>query len=108
MISPFWYIYDGCIYYSEWARWDKPEQKRTLKKLSLSDGSITELYQPVIVESGDCVLREVRTRNDAAMSYEICDKTTGHREYWIAQADENGKWSGKNYGKPTSGSFRIH
>ncbi len=95
MISPFWYIYDGCIYYSEWARWDKPEQKRTLKKLSLSDGSITELYQPVIVESGDCVLREVRTRNDAAMSYEICDKTTGHREYWIAQADENGKWSGK-------------
>lgn len=94
-IGPFWYVCDGCIYYSEWARQDIFGKARTLKKLSLSDGSITDVYQPVIGENKDCFLGDARMRNDGTMAYEIYDKEGKHKEYWIAQANENGEWNGK-------------
>ncbi len=94
-IGPFWYVCDGCIYYSEWARQDIFRKEHTLKKLSLSDGSITELYQPATGKNKDYFLGDVRTRNDGAMVYEIYDKEGKHREYWFAQADENGEWNGQ-------------
>jgi len=92
-IGPFWYVCDGCIYYSEWARQDIFAKAHTLKKLSLSDGSVTDVYQPV--KNKDYFLGDVRTRNDGAMAYELYDKEGNHKEYWIARADENGKWSGQ-------------
>lgn len=92
-IGPFWYVCDGCIYYSEWARQDIFGKERTLKKLSLLDGSITDVYQPV--KNKDYFLGDVRTRNDGTMAYELYDREGNHKEYWIARADENGKWSGQ-------------
>lgn len=92
-IGPFWYVCDGSIYYSEWARQDIFGKERTLKKLSLSDGSITDVYQPV--KNKDYFLGDVRTRNDGTMAYELYDKEGNHKEYWIARTDENGKWSGQ-------------
>ncbi len=104
-IGPFWYVCDGCIYYSEWARQDIFGKARTLKKLSLSDGSITDVYQPVIGENKDCFLGDARMRNDGTMAYEIYDKEGKHKEYWIAQANENGEWNGKKLWETTKWEY---
>lgn len=93
-IGPFWHVYDGCIYYTE-QMWQDEFCCRRLKKLSLKNGSITEFYQPVGKESDVCILGDFRTRDDGTMVYELVNKTKGCMEYWIAQADENGRWNGK-------------
>ncbi len=104
-IGPFWYVCDGCIYYSEWARQDIFGKERTLKKLSLSDGSITDVYQPVIGENKDYFLGDVRTRNDGTMAYELYDREGKHKEYWISQTDGNGEWSGKKLWETTKWEY---
>lgn len=105
MIGPFWYVFDGCIYYSEWARQDIFGKEHTLKKLSLSDGSILEIYQPETAKNKDYFLGDARMRNDGTMAYEIYDREGRHKEYWIAQTNANGEWSGKKLWETTKWEY---
>ncbi len=97
-IGPFWHIYDGCIYYTEETLEDGFYCRR-LKKLSLKNGNITDFYQPAGKGGDNYVLMDFRTRDDGTFMYELLSKTDDGREYWIAQADENRKWSGKKIGE---------
>lgn len=94
-IGVFWHVYDGCIYYTEESVEDDGFYCRRLKKLSLKNGSITDFYQPAGKGGDNYVLSDFRMRDDGTFVYELHRKTDDSKEYWIAWADENGKWSGK-------------
>jgi len=93
-IGPFWCVYDGCIYFSEWD-WDNPNQKEeTLKKIDLLNNNTEKIYR---LENG----KEYYSfgffgiRKDGAIMYEIYNDKESCREYWIAKKNEDGEWSGK-------------
>lgn len=88
MIGPFWCVYDGCIYYSEWT-WES-KKERTLKKVNLLNNSVEEIYRP---EKGknNCSFGAFGIREDGAIMYEVYNG--GCREYWIAEKEGNGEWN---------------
>lgn len=92
MIAPFWYVYDGCIYYSEWVREGKME--RTLKKMDLLSGDNVEILRPENGKRDDYRFRDFKIRDDGTIVYEIVEDY-GNREYWIAEPDGYGGWNEK-------------
>lgn len=92
-IGPFWCIYGGCIYYSEWDQ--QYEKERTLKKMDLFGGGAEEIYRPENRRGEDCVFGEFGIRNDGTIMYKIYNKAEGCSEYWIAETDGNGEWNGR-------------
>lgn len=94
-IGVFWHVYDGCIYYMEQSVEDDGFYCHRLKKLSLKNGSITDFYQPAGKGGDNYVLSNFRMRDDGTFVYELHRKTDDSKEYWVAWADEDGKWSGE-------------
>lgn len=89
-IGAYWYVYDGCIFYSEWDT--QYIKKRTLRQINLLNGDDKMICKPDNEKEEGCVFGKFRIRNDGTIIYEIYDKTEGCREYWIIETDENGKW----------------
>ena len=85
-IGPFWYVYDGCIYYSKY------KMANPIEKIDLLSRENVEVLQAANEEGEECNFRVYGIRNDGAIMYEISNEITG-REYWIAKSDANGTWS---------------
>ena len=85
-IGPFWYVYDGCIYYSKY------KMANPIEKIDLLSRENVEVLQAVNEEGEECNIRVYGIRSDGAIMYEISNEISS-REYWIAKSDGNGAWS---------------
>lgn len=92
-IGPFWYIYNGYIFYSEWD--SQFIKERTLREIDLQNGNNRTIYRPEEGKGEECTFGEFRIRNDGTVIYSIYDKAEGYMEYWRIKENENGKWEEK-------------